>query len=217
MQQLDVFRRRRLQVNSATANAATPAVWQPLWERLVGLPAVLHDEPAGIASLTAHMARGDEDAFRAFYDRYFNRLLGYLLVLTRGHEDSAREALQSTMLRIVKHIKRFECEQRFWSWLTVLARTALVDQERKRSRYDAALSRFAHEHFSVAETHLLDCLKQSVASLSADEFALIDKKYFQEQSVAQIASAMDTTEKAVESRLVRIRQKLKKQTLEFLK
>jgi len=210
-------RRLHLPVNSATANAATPAVWQPLWERVVGLPLASRDQPAEIASLTAAMARGDEDAFREFYDRYINRLLGYLLVLTRGHEGSAREALQSTMLRVVKHIKRFECEPKFWSWLTVLARTALVDQERKRSRYDAALSRYAHEDFSVAETHLLDCLKHSVASLPPEEFALIDKKYFEEQSVAQIASAMDTSEKAIESRLVRIRQKLKKQTLELLK
>ena len=192
-------------------------MWQPLWERLVGQPLAAREQQVDIAQLTAQMSRGDEDAFREFYDRYFNRLLGYLLVLTRGHEDSAREALQSAMLRVVKHIKRFACEQTFWSWLTVLARTTLVDQERKRSRYNAALDRFAQEDSSSAETHLLECLKQSVASLPPDESVLIEKKYFEEQSVAGIASAMDTTEKAVESRLVRIRQKLKKQTLGLLK
>ena len=137
--------------------------------------------------------------------------------LTRGHEDSAREALQSAMVRVVKHVRRCESEQTFWSWLTVLARTALVDQERKRSRYNAALDRFAHEDSSAAETHLLECLRQSVATLQPDELAMIEKKYFEQQSIAQIASAMGITEKAVESRLVRIRQKLKKQTLELLK
>jgi RNA polymerase sigma-70 factor (ECF subfamily) len=203
--------------NSAlTANAVTSEVWRPLWERLVS------DERAATAvidvgQLTAQMARGGEDAFREFYDRYFNRLLGYLLVLTRGHEDSAREALQSAMLRVVKHIRRFDSEETFWSWLTVLARTALVDQERKRNRYNAALERFAHEDASAAESRLLDCLRQSVSMLPKEDIVLIEKKYFEEQSVAQIASAMDTTEKAIESRLTRIRQKLKKQTLELLK
>jgi RNA polymerase sigma-70 factor (ECF subfamily) len=205
-------------VNSAsTANAASPAVWQPLWERLVAEPLAARQLRTAIAQLTIEMTRSNEDAFREFYGRYFNRLLGYLLVLTRGHEDSAREALQSALLRVVKHIKRFECEQKFWNWLTVLARTALVDQERKRNRYNAALHRFAEEDSSAVETHLLECLRQSVAALPADELALIEKKYFEELAVARIAAAMDTTEKTVESRLVRIRQKLKKQTLELLK
>ena len=191
-------------------------VWRPLWEGLVG-----QESPAApkaeVAQLTGRMARGDEDAFREFYNRYFNRLLGYLLVLTRGHEESAREALQLAMLRVVKHIKRFDSEEMFWSWLTVLARTALVDHERKRSRYNAALERFAHENAWAAESHLLECLRQSVALLPPEELAIIEKKYFEEQTVAEIASKLDTTEKAVESRLTRIRQKLKKQTLELLK
>src|SRR5687767_10405783 len=113
---------------SATVlNVGISEVWWPLQERTLA--------PRGeveIGRLTAEMARGGEEAFREFYERYFDRLLGYLLVLTRGREDAAREALQSAMLRVLKHIKRFEREDAFWSWLTVLARTALVDQERKR-------------------------------------------------------------------------------------
>lgn len=192
-------------------------MWSPLWERLLGRERSAAGEGADIARLTAEMARGGEDAFREFYDRYFNRLLGYLLVLACGQEDTAREALQSAMLRVVKHIRRFESEQAFWSWLTVLARTALVDQERKRSRYNALLDRFGHENPSGAETHLLDCLRQSVSTLPKEDFVLIEKKYFDGQSVAQIAAALGVTEKAVESRLGRIRQKLKAQTLELLK
>jgi RNA polymerase sigma factor (sigma-70 family) len=193
------------------------AVWWPLWERLLGHDECLAQVPIEIAQLTADMAAGEEDAYREFYARYFNRMFGYLLVLTRGHEDSAREALQSAMLRVVKHIKRFQSEQAFWSWLTVLSRTALVDQERKRARYNAALDRFAHEDPAIVESRLLECLRQSLSLLPKEDLVIIEKKYFDEQPVAQIASMMEVTEKAVESRLVRIRQKLKKQTLELLK
>ncbi len=35
-----------------------------------------------IASLTARMARGEEEAYRRFYALYFDRLLRYLLVVT---------------------------------------------------------------------------------------------------------------------------------------
>src|SRR5688572_16748226 len=191
----------------------TPEVWWPLAERLLPRP----EAAAEIAQLTTQMARGDENAFREFYARYFNRLFGYLLVLTRGREDAAQEALQSAMLRVLKHVKRFNDEPAFWCWLTVLARTALVDQERKRNRYEACLERFGQENPSAAESHLMECLKGSLAHLPPEEAALIERKYFEGESVAQIAAALNLSEKTVESRLGRIRQKLKDKTLELLK
>jgi RNA polymerase sigma-70 factor, ECF subfamily len=199
------------------SQAGISEVWWPLYDRLLAPERDSATEPFAIARLTSEMARGGEDAFREFYDRYFNRLLGYLLVLTRGREDLAREALQAAMLRVVKHIKGFNREDAFWSWLTVLARTALVDQERRRSRYDAVLERFVHESPERVETHLMECLKQSMAALPPDELILIERKYFDGESVAQIAASLNVSQKAVESRLGRIRQKLKQQTLELLK
>ena len=95
-----------------------------------------------IAALTRAMARGDESAYRTFYEAYFHRLFRYLLVVTAGDEDAAREALQATLVRVVRHIKPFREEGVFWSWLTVLARSALSDQTRKRRRYLAFLDRF---------------------------------------------------------------------------
>src|ERR1035438_7383860 len=100
-------------------------------------------EPLDVAALTRRMAEGDEPAYRTFYDAYFNRLSRYLLVVTAGNEDAAREALQSALVRVVRHIKVFPSDAVFWSWLTVLARSALNDQTRKRRRYLAFLARFA--------------------------------------------------------------------------
>src|SRR5664279_5712368 len=88
------------------------------------------------------MAEGDELAYRTFYDAYFNRLSRYLLVVTAGEEDAAREALQSALVRVVRHIRVFPSDAVFWSWLTVLARSALSDQRRKKRRYLAFLDRF---------------------------------------------------------------------------
>src|SRR5437016_11856184 len=94
-----------------------------------------------IAALTAGMAAGDEDAYRMFHELYFRRLLRYLLVVTGGREEAAREALQLTLLRVVRHVRKFNSEEAFWSWLTVLARSAVVDETRKRHRYFAFLER----------------------------------------------------------------------------
>jgi len=171
------------------------------------------------------MAKGDELAYRTFYDGYFHRLSRYLLVVTAGDEDVAREALQATLVRVVRHIKPFPDEAVFWSWLTVLARSALSDLSRKQRRYLAFLDRFT-QHARVqqavsddheADAQLLAFLEQGLAVLPEEERDLVQRKYFRRQSVREIAAELQTTEKAVESRLVRVRRTLREAVLTELR
>jgi len=171
------------------------------------------------------MVAGDEAAYRTFYDAYVDRLSRYLLVVAAGNEDAMREALQATLVRVVRHIKVFPGEAEFWSWLTVLARSALTDQTRKRRRYLAFLDRFTQHarvqreaaNDSQADAKLLALLDRSVAALPSDERELVERKYFAHRSVREIAGEVQTTEKAIESRLSRIRSKLKDAMLAALK
>ena len=142
--------------------------------------------------------------------------LRYLLVVANGREEAAREALQLTLMRVVRNIKKFDSETALWSWLTVLARSSVVDEARKRNRYLALLERFLHAdtiatsaNESEADAHLLRVLEQRVTNLPQEERDLIERKYFDEGSVKEIADELETSEKAIESRLVRIRRKLR--------
>jgi RNA polymerase sigma-70 factor, ECF subfamily len=177
------------------------------------------------AALTRAMTKGDEMAWHDFYHAYFGRLWRYLLVVTGGNEDVALEALQATLIRVARHIKVFEDGTVFWSWLTVLARSSLADETKKRRRYFAFLERFAR-HARVTrdvtqpdqtEERLGLLLGRHVDSLPADERELIEQKYFARRSVRDLAADLQTTEKAVESRLSRIRQKLREAALRELK
>jgi RNA polymerase sigma factor (sigma-70 family) len=181
--------------------------------------------PLDIAALTRRMAQGDESAYLTFYDAYYHRLWRYLLVVTAGDEDAAREALQAALARMVRHIKPFAGEPVFWSWLTVLVRSALSDQKRTRRRYLAFLDRFT-QHAEVeqsfaddheADAQLLAFLDRGLAALPDDERDLVERKYFARHSVREIAADFGTTEKAIESRLVRIRRKLKAAVLDELR
>jgi RNA polymerase sigma factor (sigma-70 family) len=169
-----------------------------------------------IAALTARMTRGDEEAFRAFHAAYSPRLLRYLFVMTRGQEDAAREALQSTLLRVARHVRRFDSEPVFWSWLTVLARSAVVDEVRKRKRQSSLLSRFfqwqqvGHQPTDdEADTNLVVLLTESLGELPTEDRVLVERKYFKGESVREIAVGLNATEQAVESRLVRARRRLR--------
>ena len=156
-------------------------------------------------------------AWRAFYDAYFDRLWRYLLVVAAGNEDAAREALQATLLRVTRHVKIFQSEDIFWSWLTVLARSAFGDETRKRRRYFSFLERFTR-HANVeldgagdnqTDGRLRILLEHQVALLPPDEQKLVGQKYFARRAVREIAGELQTTEKAVESKLSRVRRKLK--------
>jgi RNA polymerase sigma-70 factor (ECF subfamily) len=163
------------------------------------------------------MVAGDEMAYRIFYDAYFDRLSRYLLVVTAGNEDAMREALQATLLRVVRYIKVFRNEDVFWSWLTVLARSAFTDEARKRRRYFSFLVRFKrHTHVEPVnpnddhnDDRLRVLLERQVASLPPEEQKLVEQKYFARRSVREIADELQMTEKAVESKLSRVRRKLK--------
>lgn len=192
---------------------------------LRSVPSHSEREPLDAATLTRGMAEGDETAYRIFYDAYFDRLWRYLIVVTSGNEDAAREALQATLTRVVRHIRIFSSEPIFWSWLTVLARSALADQTRKRRRYLAFLDRFS-QHASFDETgdekdrsddRLRRLLNHHIDFLVSEERQLVEAKYFARRSVRDIAAEWQITEKAVESRLTRIRQKLKSAVLAELK
>ena len=99
----------------------------------------------------------------------------------------------------------------------MLARSALVDESRKQRRWFAFLERFSRHaetqgaavNDGEADKMLLELLARNVSALSLDEQDLIAQKYVERRSVRDIAGAMKTTEKAVESRLSRVRQKLK--------
>jgi RNA polymerase sigma-70 factor, ECF subfamily len=181
--------------------------------------------PLDVRVLTRRMAKGDEWAYRMFYEAYFQRLSRYLLVVTAGDEDAVREALQATLVRVVRHIKPFPEEGVFWSWLTVLARSALSDQSRKRRRYLAFLDRFTqHAHVQHAvpddgepDAQLLALLDRGLEALPEDERELVQQKYFARHSVREIAAQLQTSEKAIESRLVRIRRKLKQAVMDELR
>ena len=111
----------------------------------------------------------------------------------------------------------FQSEDVFWSWLTVLARSAFSDETRKRRRYFSFLERFTR-HAAVESNGASDnqmderlriLLERHVAALPPDERKLVEQKYFARRAIREIAGELQTTEKAVESKLSRIRRKLK--------
>jgi RNA polymerase sigma factor (sigma-70 family) len=177
-----------------------------------------------VSVVTSRMAQGEEAAFRFFYELYCDRLFRYLIVLTRGNEELARDLLQTTMIKVVRHIKPFHDEQILWCWLTQIARTTFIDAIRQRQRAPHHVA-FSPEAISVIEvqpisadaSHLEEALEVSLQELDPLEKEMIHQAYFERSPHQIIAAHTDTTSKAVESKLSRIRQKLRKAILRRVK
>lgn len=169
---------------------------------------------SSVAILTTGIIEGDEAAFRRFHEAYHDRLFRYLLVLHHGDEATARDTLQETFLRVVRHCRRFEEEAAFWNWLTVLARSAARDAGRRQNRYWQAVRRFfgarpepdpAGRPGADADQRLARLLADGLVQLEPLDRQLTEGKYFEHRTVAELAAAHRLTAKAVESRLHRSR------------
>jgi RNA polymerase sigma-70 factor (ECF subfamily) len=175
-----------------------------------------------IAAVTAGIRAGDEQAFRTFHELYFNRLYQFLIIVARGNEAEARDALQETLLRVVRYVRKFDDEDAFWSWLKVVARSAARDAGRKQHRYFNLLQKFAlHSEAqppAQTESHSLsDLLEESLEQLPPRDRELLKAKYLEGASVRELASHAGLTEKAVESLLLRLRQRIREFILQKLR
>jgi RNA polymerase sigma-70 factor (ECF subfamily) len=179
---------------------------------------------ASVEDLTAGLAAGDEEAFREFHRRYFDRLHRLALVLSRGDATAAADTVQDTFCRVARHARRFEDEAVFWCWLTVLARSAAREAGRKQRRYWALLGDYARRWFPPAppaapvhEPNLDALVDACLDELGRDDRALIEGKYLARLSVRELAARTQLTAKAVESRLGRLRQQLRERLIEKLR
>lgn len=179
---------------------------------------------AFVQRVTGAMKGGSEDAYTEFYQAYFDRLYRQALVLAQGNESLARDLVQAVLLRVVRYIQPFEAERAFWAWLKQIARSCHIDHIRRSGR--------TVEHFATAlpdeallpdtpaaeeDTELFSALDKSLGQLEADDLRLIQNIYVDRQPQDTVAAETGTTRKAVESRLARIRKKLKSSILYHLK
>ena len=172
--------------------------------------------------LTQALAKGDERAFDRFYALYADRLHRYLLVVARGDEAVARDAMQECMLRVLRHVRPFDREEVFWGWLTVLARSAALDLLRRGRRIRLRESELPGDILGPdgseewADERLLLALHTALSLLPEEDRSCLERHYLAGVPQATLAAERGTSRKAVESRLARLRKRLKVMILDIL-
>jgi RNA polymerase sigma-70 factor (ECF subfamily) len=202
------------------ASTANPALTFPLTSGKAVDPSNTSNASTTQVSVLTRKLASDEAAFMQFHQEYFDRLYQFLLVVTHGHEQEAQDALQQTLLRVIRYIRPFESEDVFWCWLKTVARSAARDNNRKQKRYTALLEAFAFRFAppsldidSPEGDPLAAALEESMAELPGPERRLLEGKYIEGCTVKELGAKTGLSVKAVESRLDRLRRAVRSRIL----
>ena len=186
---------------------------------LVAMPDLPPSDP--VPALLAAIRAGDEAAFGEFHTRYAARLYRYTLVLARGDDTEARETAQTVWVKVAAHCAQCADERALWAWLTRVARNAFIDQCRARASRERRIVLMdedapMHAASTELETALRAALHQILDTLPSEERELLHAAYVDEQPLVELAAAEGTTYKALESRLGRLRTRVRALLLKTL-
>lgn len=109
-------------------------------------------EDIDTARLVTKIQAGERDLFAALYERYFERVYRYLLVIL-GKGADAEDGVQQVFMNVLAALPRYERrEQPFRAWLFRIARNHALDQLRDRQRIQAVEPAQALQRADQADT-----------------------------------------------------------------
>lgn len=167
--------------------------------------------------------QGDQDAFAeivySFTDAVFN--LCYRML---GDGAEAEDATQEAFIRAWNNLKSYDTNRSFKTWLLSIASNHCIDRIRKRrmalisldeplpsgSPLEISTDEPLPEELTLRKEQSV--MIQSMLDELAPEYrAAVVLRYWYDYSYSEIATALDTTESAIKSRLFRARQMLAEQ------
>jgi RNA polymerase sigma-70 factor, ECF subfamily len=171
-------------------------------------------------TLAARALRGDDQAFGELFEIYFPRLFRFALRRVPD-EDVAEDLVQSTLIKAMRSLSSWRGEASLFTWLCTICRHEVHDYWRRQGR-DAEITsmddtpevRAALEALSAGgdsperaleRAEMADAVQLVLDHLPGRYGDVLEWKYAQGLSVAEIATRLGTSLKAAESTLTRAR------------
>ena len=164
-------------------------------------------------SLMDRIASDDDAALQTLLRRH-GALLRYVITPILPDARDREECLADVSVKLWQTAGSFDgTKGSLRGWLTVLARNCALNRARGLRPETALTDDMPHGAGSAEDALLRQersrLLARAVKSLTDGEQTLFYRKYYYCQSTAQIAAELGLTERGVEGRLYRLRQKLR--------
>lgn len=156
-----------------------------------------------------------EAEITAIYRDTVDVLYGYASRKCGGVRQVAEDVTQETWLRAVREWRRIGVPANPIAWLTTVARNLILNDLRRRELVtidDVAPSAIqaALELDELGDSAgIARAVNDALTRLPAAEAQLLEEFHFERRRVAQLAEAYGTTERAIEGRLRRARERLR--------
>ena len=148
---------------------------------------------------------------------HYGPLIRYIIAPILSDPRDREEAFDDVLLRVWDRINQYDPRKgSFKNWLSTISRNAAIDRLRRLTPEENTLDETFPSKDTNPEQALLareqqKALKRALQGLKDEELELFYRKYYYRQSTAQIAAEQGTSLRAIEGRLYRIKQKLRKQ------
>ncbi len=166
---------------------------------------------------------GTEERILATYRETIGPLYGYVSRNCGGDRTLAEDITQETWLRAVREWRRKGLPDQPIAWLTTVARNLLVSYYRRRrpgplDTVEAEEVLAAMDEGRAAESSARTAIVcHALARLPAAEARLLEAFHFDDRRMSQIAETLGLSERAIEGRLRRARQKLRRELESIMK
>ena len=163
------------------------------------------------------ITKGDELGLKELQINY-SPLIRYIISPILKDAREQEECLSEVIMKIWDKIRLYDPEKGSWNaWITSIARNTALNRLRNVKPEmsiedlpsDVPSSEPTPEEMMI-KREKEQLLKNALDKLSQNERAIFYRKYYYLQPTSQIASELSMTERAVEGRLYRIKQKLRK-------
>jgi len=172
--------------------------------------------PVDEARLLARLRRGDRDAAGEFYDHYAPRIRRFILRALGGFSSppDADDLLQETFLALAEALPFFRGDAALFTFACAIAHRKTMSFLRTSARRARIVSALEPAEAAGATLPRDATLYRALAGLKPQYRELLHLKYVEEATTAEIATIVEATEHAVESKLKRARDALRRKLQE---
>ena len=180
----------------------------------------------------ARLAGGHDAALNDLMERHATGVFHFLCRML-GNEEDANDLAQETFVRVYRARESYQPGQKFSTWLFTIAGNLARNQYRWRSRHpnvsldaesestaqtlgDTLPAGTATPHEATVATERAAAVRAAVQTLPDDMREAIVLCEWEDLPVAEAAAVLQSTPKAVESRLYRARQLLREKLKHWL-
>lgn len=168
------------------------------------------------------LSAGEDGALDLLMDRWKERVTSYLYRMC-GNDSVANDLAEETFVRLYQSRGNYRPESRFSSWLFGIAANLARNHLRWKGRHPTAALEESPEPFSeenpgssAESRERSEAVRKAVGALPDDLRAILLLSEYENLSQAEIAAATGCTVKAVERRLSRARELLRKDLSRYL-